>query len=148
MPRSRLGNRLAVQSAHVVLDAIFEELESGRASTDAGQIAQLFEARILLFREKERIQRLEARADQEPTAPVLPLEDVDLAVLRLQAQPLAVELKERFPKQQGEAAEIMFFAPNTRSNPSEQTLKLKKPTQSIWFTSSRTSSLASVLTHA
>jgi hypothetical protein len=126
MPRSRLGSQLAVQSPHVVLDAIFEELQSGRAWTDAGRIALLLEARILLFREKERIQRLEAPAAQKPTTPVPPLEDVDLAVLRLQAQLLAAELKERFPKQQSEAAGITFFAPNTRSNPSEQTLKLKK----------------------
>jgi len=130
MPHSRLADRLAVQSPDAVLDGILEDLEGAHVSagtaTDARRIALLLEARILLFREKERIQILEARANQKPLAPPPPPEDVDLAVLRLQAQFLAVELRERFPKQQNEAAGITFFAPNTRSNPSERTLKLKK----------------------
>lgn len=130
MPHSRLADRLAVQSPDVVLNAIFEELEGGQLpaanTADARRIALILEARVLLFREKERIQTLEARANQRPSAPLTPLEDVDLAVLRLQAQLLAVELRERFPKQRNEAAGATYFAPNKRSNPSERTLELKK----------------------
>ena len=138
MPRSRLANssladRLAVQSPGAVLDAILQELESGQLSacnaTDIRRIALLLHARLLLFREAERIQSLEAQSDQGPSATPAALEDVDRAVFRLQAQLLAAELRERFPKQQNGAAGITFFAPGTRSNPSTKTIKLKKADQ-------------------
>ena len=93
-----------------MIDAIFEELEgcqlSAETATDTRRIALLLEARILLFREKERIQILEAPANRKPSAPLPPLEDVDLAVLRLQARLFAAELTERLPKQRNEAARI------------------------------------------